>query len=59
MNTVLSTKTNAATEFRSSLLKNNPLNPALQRLKQRVLIETDHSQIIISYDRMHHRHNRS
>ncbi|WP_313281127.1 YhhA family cyclophane-containing RiPP [Delftia tsuruhatensis] len=34
-------------------------NPAIQRLKARVLAETKPSEVISSFDRMHHRHNRS
>lgn len=46
-------------EIRSSLARKQVSNPAIQRLKARVLSETDASQVITSYDRMHHRHNRS
>lgn len=45
--------------FRSALLQTEPINPALQRLKARILTEVDVSEAITSYDRMHHRHNRS
>lgn len=59
MNTAQATQTNSTTEFRSALLRNQPINPALQRLKKRVLTDSEPSEVITSYDRMHHRHNRS
>jgi hypothetical protein len=46
-------------EVRAALLRGQPTNPALQRLKGRLLSETEASEVITSYDRMHHRHNRS
>ena len=49
----------AHSEVRAKLVKKQVTNPAIQRLKERVLARTDASQIITSYDRMHHRHNRS
>lgn len=49
----------AAPEIRAALLREQPLNPALRRLKGRVLAEAEASEVITSYDRMHHRHNRS
>lgn len=49
----------AAPEIRTALLREQPLNPALRRLKGRVLAEAEASEVITSYDRMHHRHNRS
>lgn len=45
--------------IRRSLAKGQSTNPAIQRLRSRVLAESDASQVITSYDRMHHRHNRS
>lgn len=46
--------------LRSALLQTEPMsNPVLQRLKARILAEVDASEVITSYDRMHHRHNRS
>lgn len=45
--------------IRQSLAKGQSTNPAIQRLRSRVLTESDVSQVITSYDRMHHRHNRS
>lgn len=48
-----------ATEIRTALLREQPLNPALHRLKGRVLADSEASEVITSYDRMHHRHNRS
>lgn len=49
----------AATTLRSAVLGARPANPALQRLQQRVLAEAEASEVITSYDRMHHRHSRS
>jgi hypothetical protein len=45
--------------IRHSLAKVQSTNPAIQRLRSRVLTESDASQVITSYDRLHHRHNRS
>lgn len=45
--------------IRSSLAKAQSTNAAIQRLRTRVLTESEASQVITSYDRMHHRHNRS
>lgn len=44
---------------RENVLKSSTTNPALQRLKGRVLAGTQASEVITSYDRMHHRHSRS
>jgi hypothetical protein len=44
---------------RDTVLREQPVNLALQRLQSRVLKNADTSEIITSYDRMHHRHNRS
>ena len=44
---------------RRRLSKGQSTNPAIQRLRSRVLTESDVGQVITSYDRMHHRHNRS
>lgn len=46
-------------DVRSALLRGRPANPALQRLQGRVLAQVDPSDVITSYDRMHHRHSRS
>ncbi len=46
-------------KVRSDLLKSNITNPALQRLQSRVLAGAQASEVITSYDRMHHRHSRS
>ncbi|MEZ8187122.1 YhhA family cyclophane-containing RiPP [Shewanella sp. S1-58-MNA-CIBAN-0166] len=46
-------------EIRKGLAKGQSTNPAIQRLRFRVITESDASQMITSYDRMHHRHNRS
>jgi hypothetical protein len=51
--------TEDAVEIRRDLLKAPTTNPALQRLQQRVLSGTKASEVITSYDRMHHRHSRS
>ena len=45
--------------MRSSVTKRQSANAAIQRLRSRVLTESDASQVVTSYDRMHHRHNRS
>ncbi|WP_416194343.1 YhhA family cyclophane-containing RiPP [Pseudomonas chlororaphis] len=57
-NAVRSTES-VGSEIRSALARKQVSNPAIQRLKARVLSEADASQVITSYDRMHHRHNRS
>lgn len=44
---------------RSAVIGSRPSNPALQRLQQRVLSGVSASEVITSYDRMHHRHSRS
>jgi hypothetical protein len=44
---------------RSDLLHTEHTNPALQRLQSRVLASAEASEVITSYDRMHHRHSRS
>ncbi len=46
-------------DFRSAILQDQPDNPALQRLKGRLLADSEASEVITSYDRMHHRHSRS
>lgn len=46
-------------EIRDAMVRGKPANPALQRLQARILKTTDASEVITSYDRMHHRHNRS
>lgn len=45
--------------LRDSLLKSSTTNPALQRLQSRVRTGAEASEVITSYDRMHHRHSRS
>lgn len=45
--------------LRTSVLATNAVNPALQRLQGRLRLELPASEVITSYDRMHHRHNRS
>ena len=49
----------SSASIRSAVLTARPTNPALQRLQQRVLAEAEVSEVITSYDRMHHRHSRS
>jgi hypothetical protein len=46
-------------DLRTAVLRTGSTNPALQRLQQRVLENVDASEVITSYDRMHHRHSRS
>ena len=46
-------------EVRDAITRGEHVNPALQRLQTRILKVTDASEVITSYDRMHHRHNRS
>lgn len=45
--------------LRSAVISTRSTNPALQRLQQRVLADAEASEVITSYDRMHHRHSRS
>lgn len=47
------------TVVRAAVMRSQTANPALQRLKGRLLAEAEASEVITSYDRMHHRHNRS
>lgn len=47
------------TSLRSAVLTGTSANPALQRLQGRVRAGADASEVITSYDRMHHRHSRS
>jgi hypothetical protein len=46
-------------EVRDAIARGQHANPAMQRLQIRILKVTDASEVITSYDRMHHRHNRS
>jgi hypothetical protein len=46
-------------DIRSAILRDQPDNPTLQRLKGRLLADSEASEVITSYDRMHHRHSRS
>lgn len=48
-----------ASALRPALIKGQWTNPALQRLQARLLSHVDASEVITSYDRMHHRHSRS
>ena len=45
--------------IRSTILRDHQDNPALQRLQGRLLADSEASEVITSYDRMHHRHSRS
>lgn len=45
--------------MREAVVHGTSENIAIQRLKSRVLSETKPSEVISSFDRMHHRHNRS
>ena len=46
-------------EVRDAIARGKHAKPALQRLQTRILKSTDASEVITSYDRMHHKHNRS
>lgn len=48
-----------SSELRRAILRWRPTNPALQRLQRRVLANVEASEVITSYNRMHHRHSRS
>ncbi len=48
-----------ADTVRERVLKSTSSNPVLQRLQGRVMAEAQASEVITSYDRMHHRHSRS
>ena len=52
-------RTGEAASVKAAVLTTKSSNPALQRLKARVLAEVEPSTVITSYDRMHHRHSRS
>jgi hypothetical protein len=52
-------QTAQTTMLRTSVLKAKMANPALQRLQGRLRSDAQTSEVITSYDRMHHRHNRS
>jgi hypothetical protein len=45
--------------LRDTVLRAPSVNPAVQRLQRRLRAQADASEVITSYDRMHHRHNRS
>ena len=57
MSDVVASETPAS--LRSAVIGARTQNPALQRLQERVLAEAEASEVITSYDRMHHRHSRS
>ncbi|WP_448206440.1 YhhA family cyclophane-containing RiPP [Azospirillum sp. sgz302134] len=48
-----------ATDVRGTILRSDTANPAIQRLQARIRAGSDNGALITSYDRMHHRHNRS
>jgi hypothetical protein len=48
-----------AADIRTTVMKAKVANPALQRLQGRVMSGMQPSEVITSYDRMHHRHSRS
>ena len=52
-------QTAQTTMLRTSVLKAKMANPALQRLQSRLRSDAQTCEVITSYDRMHHRHNRS
>lgn len=56
---IKTSSTESSQEIRAALLRGQSVNPALQRLKGRVLAQAEASEVITSYDRMHHRHSRS
>lgn len=45
--------------LRDTVLRVPSVNPAVQRLQRRLRAQADASEVITSYDRMHHRHNRT
>ncbi|PPJ49143.1 hypothetical protein C0075_00750 [Rhizobium sp. KAs_5_22] len=45
--------------LKTTVMRSQSENPAIQRLKNRILATAEASEVITSYDRMHHRHNRS
>lgn len=53
------TPSQSKVDLKTEVLRARPTNPALQRLQHRVLASAEPSQVITSYDRMHHRHSRS
>ncbi|AKU11307.1 hypothetical protein AzCIB_1405 [Azoarcus sp. CIB] len=46
-------------DVRDAIARGTHTNPVMQRLQTRILKSADASEVITSYDRMHHRHNRS
>lgn len=55
----LATPPSEPATLKAVVLKSESANPALQRLKARVMAAAEPSLLITSYDRMHHRHSRS
>jgi hypothetical protein len=53
------TEVSAEEDIRAAVMRTQSDNPALQRLQSRVRANTSASEVITSYDRMHHRHSRS
>ncbi|MGA0534268.1 MULTISPECIES: YhhA family cyclophane-containing RiPP [Hansschlegelia] len=56
---VSQTATQPEDALKIAVLRSQSVNPAIQRLRSRVLASAEASEVITSYDRMHHRHNRS
>ena len=56
---VLAAASSSDRELRDATLRVTSENPAVQRLQRRLRAGAESSEVITSYDRMHHRHNRS
>jgi hypothetical protein len=59
LNDVKADAKDAEGDERVEVLAGNSVNPVFQRLQSRVLKGAEPSELISSYDRMHHRHSRS
>jgi len=55
------TQTDSASEEQvmEALREHPQMHPALARLRENLVGDGSSSQVITSYDRLHHRHNRS
>jgi hypothetical protein len=53
------TEVSADEDIRAAVINTQSDNPALQRLQSRARASAGASEVITSYDRMHHRHSRS
>ena len=51
--------TESKVDLKLAVLRAQPTNLALRRLQGRILASAEASEVITSYDRMHHRHSRS